>query len=133
MRQSRPVPTPIRKKGLSTNEGDVNTACQKWYASTVSSLNYLAINTRLDILFALLRLSYYLTNPSKEYKDTVKRVFRYLNRTLDYSILFYYQPNEPFAFTYSNTNQAGDVETRRSTSSYLFILASALVAFKSKL
>ncbi len=29
MRQSMPVPTPIREVGLSTNEGDVNTARQK--------------------------------------------------------------------------------------------------------
>jgi len=133
MRQSKPVPTPMKEEGLLPHEGDVNTARQQWYASTVGSLNYLAINTRPDILFALSRLSRHLANPSEEHEMAVKRVFRYLNGTLDHGLLFQKQLNEPFAFAYSDADWAGDIETRRSTSGSLFILAGASVAFKSRL
>ena len=52
----------------------------------------------------------------------VKRVLRYLKGTLKYGLKFTAQEEKPELFGYSDADWAGDVDTRRSASGYVFQL-----------
>ena len=58
-------------------------------ASAVSSLLYVALNTRSDILWATNKLAKSSTNPGMKDFDTLMHVFGYLRRYPDYAIKFY--------------------------------------------
>src|SRR5271165_7353022 len=51
------------------------------YQRKVGSILYTAVNTRLDIAFAVSRLAQFLTNPSPTHQTAADRVLLYLQRT----------------------------------------------------
>lgn len=57
------------------------------YRSTVGMLQYLCI-TRPDVAFCVNKLSQYMNSPSDGHWKAVKRVLRYLVRTMDYGLIF---------------------------------------------
>jgi hypothetical protein len=129
---SKPVSTPMLEQSLLSYEGDVDVERQRWYRKAVGSLNHLATYTRPDLAFAISCLSRHLQNPSKEHETAAKRVLRYLKGTQHYGLTFQYNLNEPIVFGYSDSDWAGDADTRRSTSGYSFFVAGGLVSWKSK-
>ena len=64
------------------------------YASVVGSLMYAMVCTRPDIAQAVVVLSHYMSNLGRAHWDAVKRVFRYLRGTSEYSICFHGTRNE---------------------------------------
>eukprot|EP00253_Pinus_taeda_P018919 PITA_18919 len=56
------------------------------YASTIGSLMYEMVCTRLDIAHAVGVLNRFMSKPRKEHWTIVKRVFRYLRGTSDYGL-----------------------------------------------
>ena len=62
----------------------------------------------------------------------VKRVLKYLKGTLMYGLKFYAHEEEPELFGYSDADWAGDVDTRRSTSGYVFQIGSSTISWSSK-
>jgi transposase InsO family protein len=131
-RDSKPVSTPMLEHSLLTHEGNVDITLQKWYRKVVGSLNHLATHTRPDLAYAISCLSRHLENPNKDHEAAAKRVLRYLNGTLDTGITFQCRSNEPMVFGYSDSDWAGDAETRRSTSGYAFFVAGGLVSWTSR-
>jgi hypothetical protein len=59
------------------------------YASEIGSLMYFMIYTRLDIAQSMEVLSRFIVNLGCERCTTVKRVFRYLQGTSEYSISYH--------------------------------------------
>ena len=88
--------------------------------------------TRPDIAAAVGVLSQYMSRPSKDHWIGVKRVLRYLKGTLMYGLKFCAHEEEPELLGYSDTDWAGDVDTRRSTSGYVFQIGSSTVSWSSK-
>jgi hypothetical protein len=128
---SKPVSTLMLEQSLLSYEGSVDIERQQWYRKAVGSLNHLATYTRPDLAFAISCLSRHLQNLSKEHETAAKRVLRYLKGTQHYGLTFQYNLNEPIVFGYSDTDWAGDADTRRSTSGYSFFVAGGLVSWKS--
>ena len=58
----------------------------------------------------------------------MKRVLRYLKGTLKNGLKFTAHEEEPELFGYSVADWAGDVDTRRSTSGYVFHIRSSTVS-----
>ena len=58
------------------------------YASTVGSLMYAMLCTRLDICFAVGMVSRFQSDPGEEHWIAVKHIFKYLRRTRDYMLIF---------------------------------------------
>ena len=88
--------------------------------------------TRPDIAAAVGVLSQYMASPSKDHWIGVKRVLRYLKGTLKYGLKFTAHGEEPELFGYSDADWAGDVDTRRSTSGYVFQIGSSTVSWSSR-
>ena len=130
--ESKPVLTPMdtsrlqpAQKGFRCDEVE-----RKWYARAIGSLMYLMLGTRPDIAFAVSCLSRFMANPTAAHIQAVKRVFRYLNGTVDLDLV-YQGGLEPLK-GYTDADWGGDLETRRSTSGYLFNVGSGAISWSSK-
>ena len=55
----------------------------------IESLLYIILSTRVDIVFTIIKLAYYIFNLSNIYFIAIKRVFKYLKGTKDYRITYY--------------------------------------------
>ena len=96
----------------------------------VGSLMYLT-STRPDIMFVVSLLSRYLAHPTELHMQAAKRVLRYIKGTLSYGIL-YKQSGNKRLLAYTDSDYAGDLKDRKSTSGYLFVLSSGAVSWASK-
>ncbi|XP_072058285.1 secreted RxLR effector protein 161-like [Arachis hypogaea] len=101
------------------------------YASAVGSLMYAMICTRPDIAQAVAVVSRFMADPSKEYRNVVKRILRYIKGTSNVALCF--GGSEFIVNGYVDSNFAGDIDKRKSTTSYMFTLAGGAVSWLSKL
>lgn len=103
------------------------------YKELVGSLNYICTMTRPDIATAVGVLCRFAANPGEQHWNAAKRVLRYLSGTRTFG-LKYRKSNDgrDDLVGYSDSDWAGDPETRRSTSGFVFIMANGPVSWKSK-
>lgn len=102
----------------------------KIFKSMIGVLLYLT-QTRLDIMKAICIVSRYQSNPRENHESAVKRIFRYLQGTIEYG-LWYPKDYEFTLFTYTNVDWAGDIDDRKSTSGGDFFLGKKLVSWINK-
>ncbi|KAL5815400.1 hypothetical protein ACOSQ4_026041 [Xanthoceras sorbifolium] len=100
------------------------------YASAVGSLMYAQVCTRPDIAFVVGMLGRYQSNPGLDHWKAVKKVMRYLQGTKDY-MLMYRRTDNLEVIGYSDSDFAGCVDSRKSTSGYIFMMASGAVSWRS--
>ncbi|XP_057452874.1 secreted RxLR effector protein 161-like [Lotus japonicus] len=100
------------------------------YALAVGSLMYAQVCTRPDIAFIVGMLGRYLSNPGIDHWKAAKRVMKYLQRTKDY-MLTYRRSDQLEIIGYSDSNFAGCQDSKRSTSSYIYMLAGGAVSWRS--
>ncbi|PNX57093.1 putative copia-type protein, partial [Trifolium pratense] len=60
-----------------------------------------------------------------------KRILRYIRGTLEFGIL-YRKENQTELIAYSDSDYGGDVDDRKSTSGYVFMLGSGAVSWSSR-
>ena len=99
------------------------------YQSMIDFLMYVMMKTRLDIAFAINRLSQFNINFTSQHLKAAKHVFRYLKETLNLSIT--YDDDDRF-IEYTNVDWADDLQSRRSIDEYLFKLYDEAVSWSSK-
>ena len=104
------------------------------YSNAVGSLMYAMVRTRPDISHAVGTVSRYMHNPGKEHWQVVKWILRYIQKTLDVGLIFKkYDMVGQHVVGYCDSDYAGDLDKRRSTTGYVFTLAKAPVSWKSTL
>ncbi|XP_057451978.1 secreted RxLR effector protein 161-like [Lotus japonicus] len=96
----------------------------------IGSLMYLTI-TIPDLMFAVSLASRYMERPTEQHQQVVKRVMRYLNGTTGLGILYKRRGSRNLV-AYTDSDYAGNVDDRRSTSGYVFLLGEGVVAWSSK-
>ncbi|GAA0160348.1 hypothetical protein LIER_39023 [Lithospermum erythrorhizon] len=101
------------------------------YASAVGSIMYVMTCTRPDLRYAIVVLSRFLSNPGNEYWEGIKWILRYLKRTVELCIG--YGRNTATLQAYTDADMAGDIDSKRSTSGYVFVFAGGAVSWQSKL
>lgn len=101
------------------------------YREAVGSLMYLATATRPDIAFAISSASRHLENPQPCHWAAVKRIFRYIKGTAEYGLTFKSLKSLTL-YAYSDADYAGDLETRRSTTGYVFNVGSGAISWCSQ-
>uniref|UniRef100_A0A3Q7HRQ0 Reverse transcriptase Ty1/copia-type domain-containing protein n=1 Tax=Solanum lycopersicum TaxID=4081 RepID=A0A3Q7HRQ0_SOLLC len=102
------------------------------YASAVGSLMYAMVWTRPDLAHAVSVVSKFMGQPGKEHWQAVKRIFRYLRGTSDVGLI-YGGDTQCLVSGYSDSDYAGDVDTRRSMNGYVFTLGGSVVSWKATL
>lgn len=120
------------------------------YASLVGALMYAAIGTRPDIAFAVGALSRFLSNPGRHHWNEAKRVLSYLKGTSHYAIRYLsdgsplgkatgysrgvaMKPIEGPIEGFCDSDWAGCVDTRRSTSGFVWIMNGGAICWRSRL
>ena len=78
---------------------------------------YVMICTKPDIAYAVGVVSRFLSNPRRLHWEAVKWIMRYLRGTSKLKLTF--GRGKPIVVGDTDSNMAGDVDNRRSTSSYL--------------
>lgn len=101
-----------------------------YYKQVVGSLMYLTA-TRPDIMFVVSLISKYMGNPSQLHLQAARKVLRYLKGTADFGLLYKKGGDEELT-AYTDSDYAGDLGDRKSTSGYVFLLSSATVSWSSK-
>lgn len=102
------------------------------YREAVGSLLFLATVSRPDICFAVSTVSRHVNNPSQMHWQAVKRIFKYLKGTAKLGICYSNRESESGLIGFSDADNAGDVETRRSTTGYIFELFGGPVTWASE-
>jgi hypothetical protein len=102
------------------------------YREAVGSLMYLMTGTRPDIATAVSMVSRFLSAPRLHHWANVKRIFRYVAKTFNQGICFTRQGDLNIT-GYSDADWAGDVESRKSRSGYVFMIGGGAVSWQSRL
>jgi hypothetical protein len=135
MTKSHAVATPMVSRLSTIDRGEeLSTQDKSQYRVIVGSLLYLACWTRPDIAFAVSELSRFVSDPGSVHMQAAKRVLRYLKGTKDLS-LKYSRPADGslnLLWGYVDSDWAGCVDTRKSTTGYVLMLNGAAIAWKSK-
>ena len=101
------------------------------YASAVGSLMYATVCTRPDIAHAVGTVSRFLSNPGREHWNAVKWILRYLRGTVNMMLCF--GDVKPTVVGYLDSDMAGDIDSRKSTSGYMIKFAEGDVTWQFKL
>lgn len=99
------------------------------YASLIGSLLYAALGTRPDIMYSVVSLSRYNSQPTKEHWIAAKRVLRYLKGTKGLGLC--YQGSPEFAI-YSDAEFARDQDNRKSVGGYCSLVWGGCISWQSK-
>jgi hypothetical protein len=91
---------------------------------------YAQVCTRPDIAYITEILSRYLSNPGMNHWKAVKRVLRYLQRTKNH-MLTYRRSDKLEVIGYTISDFAGCVDSLKSTSGYIFMLAGGVISWRS--
>lgn len=105
--------------------------CDFPYREAIGSLMYLAIATRPDICFAVNYASRHMEKPAQIHVNAVKRILRYIRGTIGYGISYKSNMNVVLS-CFSDADYAGDVDTRCSTSGYLFLVGTGAISWASE-
>ncbi|CAI5717297.1 unnamed protein product [Hyaloperonospora brassicae] len=101
------------------------------YRSAVGAVMYLMVGTRPDLAAAVGTLSQFAANPCPTHWKSLKRVLLYLKTTPKHGIRFS-GSSDGELIGYSDADWAGDIETRRSTSGYVFVFNEGCISWRSK-
>lgn len=130
MQNCNPVSTPSDTNQPIGNFDESNASSYP-YRELIGSLMYLAVGTRPDIAHAVGIASRYLEKPTVVHEKSAKRILKYLKNTINFGILFHsdgtYQLN-----AYSDADFAGDIDSRRSTTGYVFIFGGGAISWCSE-
>lgn len=99
------------------------------YREAVGALLFLSSVSRPDIAYAVNVISRYVNNPGPSHVTAVKRIVRYLINSKDMSIV--YQGNVELV-GYSDSDFAGDLDTRKSNTGYIFLMNGGPVTWSSR-
>nr|GEX67869.1 retrovirus-related Pol polyprotein from transposon TNT 1-94 [Tanacetum cinerariifolium] len=130
MDKGQSMGTPMATKPKLDVDLSRNPVDQTDYRSKIGSLMYLT-SSRSDIVQEICYCARYQSRPTKKHLKEVKRIFRYLRGTINMGL--WYPKRYSFGLTaFSDTDHAGYIDTRKSTSGGIQFLGGKLVSWMSK-
>jgi len=113
-----------------TKEGGVPMKDPTLFRQAIGSLQYLT-NTRPDIAYSVNKLSQFLSAPTDEHYQGVKRIFRYLKGSLDYGLMIKSFKSPQFT-AFTDADWATDLDDRKSMAGLCVYLGDTLVSWGSR-
>lgn len=112
------------------------------YKQIVGSLMYItgtrpdimhavSLNSKYMEMHAVSLISRYMENPKESHLLDTKRILRYLRGTTSFGI-FYKKGEKSDLIGYTDSDYAGDIDDRKSTSGYVFMPGSGAISWSSK-
>ncbi|KAE8674058.1 hypothetical protein F3Y22_tig00111769pilonHSYRG00329 [Hibiscus syriacus] len=137
MSSAKPVGTPLANHFKLSSEQcpktdkEAENMAKVPYSNVVGCLMYAMVCTRPDLAHAVSQVCKYMSKPGKQHWDAVKWIFRYLKGTVGHGIVFGSQRDNPLVVGYVDSDYAGDLDNRRSTTGYVFTLGRGPICWKS--
>ncbi|CAJ2644771.1 copia-type polyprotein [Trifolium pratense] len=104
----------------------------KEFKQMVGCLMYL-LATRPDLAYSVCPVVRYMDRPTELHFAALKRILRYLKGTLTDGIIYQSEAGKSLKLVgWSDSNYAGDLNDRKSTSGYVFMLGSGAISWSSK-
>ena len=100
------------------------------FKQLVGSLMYLGA-TRPDIAHSVSLISRFMEHPKESHLLAAKRILRYLQGTQSLGIFYKVGGNDEL-LAYTDSDYAGGLDDRKSTSGYAFLLGGGVVSWMSK-
>lgn len=112
-----------------TNKGEDPLVDPTYFKQIVGSLRYLTC-IRPDISYGVGLISRFMESPNQSRMQVAKRILRYLKGTQNFG-LFYSSTDNCALVGYSDSDWAGDLDDRKSTTGSCFTLGSAACSWLS--
>lgn len=130
MKGCNPVDTPMEQHiKLLPGKPDLILDATR-YRSVVGSLRYL-VNTRPDLAYSVGMVSRFMETPNAEHWSAIKRIVRYVAGTIQFGCKYVKGTNAEL-YGYSDSDHAGDLEKRKSTTGVVFFLGRNIVTWTSQ-
>ena len=100
------------------------------FKQIVGSLMYLS-STRPDIMYAVSMISRYMEHPTEKHLNAARMILRYVRGTFDLGV-FYKEGDDLKMVGYTDSDYAGDIDDRKSTSRSIFMMSSGAICWSSK-
>jgi hypothetical protein len=134
MNNSKGTSTPLElgiKNNLSNIDPKENEVTNNFPdREAIGCLMYAMLYTRPDLGFPICYLSPFSNTPRNEHWIAVKRVLRYVKGTQCLRLV--YKKDEINLLGYYDVDWAGDMDNRKSTSGFVFLLGGGAVSWGSR-
>jgi hypothetical protein len=130
MEDSKPVGTPMVTGCKLSKDDDSLDVDQSSYRSMIGSLLYIT-TSHPEIMHVARMVGRYQSAPKQSHLLAVKRIFKYLKKTMNYGL--WYPKNQNLQLSvYSDVDWANCMDERKITSGGAFFLGDSLVGWLSK-
>jgi hypothetical protein len=103
------------------------------YQSAIGALMYPMLGTRPDLAYTVAALGRHSATPGSDHERALDRAFRYLRATSDWQLVFQRgTPGGTVLHGFVDADWASDVNDRKSTSGFVFMLGGAAISWSSK-
>ncbi len=132
MEECKPIRVPFDPKVKLQKNVNGNDESKSFpYQQAVGSLMYAMLCTRPDLAYPISVLSQHMANPSMEHWMAVKWIFRYLQGSLQMKLQFGATSSKE-VLGYYDADWGGDLEDRRSTIGFVFMMGGGAISWSSK-
>uniref|UniRef100_A0A7N2RFG7 Integrase catalytic domain-containing protein n=1 Tax=Quercus lobata TaxID=97700 RepID=A0A7N2RFG7_QUELO len=137
MNEAKPVSTPLgshfklSKEQSPKTEEEMDHMSKVPYASAIGSLMYAMVCTRPDIAHAVGVVSRFMSRLGKQHWEAVKWILRYLKGSSDTCLCFTGASLKLQG--YVDADFAGDIDSRKSTTGFVFTLGGTAISWASNL
>ena len=139
MANAKPVSTLLAShfnmsaKQCPTTEGEAEAMSKIPYANAVCCLMHAMVCTRPDLAQAMSVVSKYMANPGSVHWQAVKWMLRCLKGTSSHGIVFERRHEDICICGFVDSDYAGDLNKRRSTTGYVFTCSGGPISWRSML
>jgi hypothetical protein len=120
---------PMQAKLKLSRDSDCPRVDATEYRSLVGSLRYL-VNTRPDLAFSVGYVRRFMEEPHEDHLAAIKHILRYIAGTRDWGLKFARKKgDQPALIGFSDSDLAGDVDSRKSTTGILFFLGKSPISW----
>lgn len=127
------TPLPLGFRPLPATEDEFKNAKDLPYAQLVGSILYLSTITRPDLAYAANTLSRHLSKWNDDHWKAAKHLLRYITGTRDLKLQFNGNIDKStLVHAFADADYGGDLETRKSTTGYIFMAYGGPIAWKSR-
>lgn len=127
----KPAATPI-EKGLNLMNGDENSLTNQPYRELIGCLTYATQTTRPDLCSSTNYFSRFQNCCTDEHYNYAKRILRYIRGTADLKLIYHRNESADILTGYTDSDWAGDLNDRKSTSGYVFKIFGNTVSWLSQ-
>uniref|UniRef100_A0A453AK77 Reverse transcriptase Ty1/copia-type domain-containing protein n=1 Tax=Aegilops tauschii subsp. strangulata TaxID=200361 RepID=A0A453AK77_AEGTS len=133
MKDCNPSHVPMKPRLRLSKKSEAPAVDATEYRSVVRKLRYLT-NTRPDLAYSVGIVSRFMEAPTTEHWAAVENILRYIKGTTNFGCVYLRKKKKEMVelLGYSDSDMAGDVDDRKSTSGVAYFLGGSIVSWLSQ-